>query len=41
MTNYLDVKKAVDKAKKRVESKRSQFSANIKIAERKRKEQRK
>lgn len=41
MTHYPDVKKAIDEAKKRVEKKRGQFSANIKVAEQKRKEQRK
>ncbi len=41
MTNYPDVRKAVQEAKKRVEKKRGQFSTNTKIAEQKRKALRK
>ncbi len=41
MTNYPDVKKAVQEAKKRVEKKRTQFSVNAKAAAQKRKMHRK
>lgn len=37
MKNSPDVKKALEEAKKRVEKKRSQFSANIKLAQQQRK----